>query len=190
MSHEWDAGACHKSRLWRSQSDHSSPKKRTDVHLQPGANFCFSFSFVPSIPHLEVGGGMRWRLCQPVRITFGHVLWLRRTGGSRRNRWEDGEALRGAPDLANTLREMGCGEERTVLTQNQTPCGKTGTCCSLGRRRRGRRRSRWQTWISGGTACGPPCLTGRPRRRRRTSSPDKRCCLETQRQRRSGEQSQ
>lgn len=70
-------------------------------------------------------------------------------------------------------------EEPTVLTQSQTPCGKTGTCCSLVQRRRGRRRSRWQTWIWGGTVCGPPCLTGRPRRRRRTSSQDTRCCLET-----------
>lgn len=70
-------------------------------------------------------------------------------------------------------------EKKKVLTQIQTPCDKRGTCYSLGRRRRGRRRSHWQSLRSASTVYGPLCLKVHPRRRLRTSSPNTQCYLET-----------
>jgi len=72
---------------------------------------------------------------------------------------------------------------RWALTRSRTPCGTRGTCCSPGRRRTGRRRSRSPTWRWAGTVYAPSGPTGRPKRRRQTSSPGTRRCLETERER-------
>lgn len=82
------------------------------------------------------------------------------------------------------MRRIGCKvrkylREKKVLTQSQTTCDKRGTCCSLGQRRRGRRRSHWQSLRSASTVYGPLCLKVHPRRRLRTSSPNTQCYLET-----------
>lgn len=75
-------------------------------------------------------------------------------------------------------RRTGC-KEKKELTQSQTPCDKRGTCCSLGQRMRGRRRSHWQSVRSASTVYGPVYLKVHPRRRLRTSSPNTQCYLET-----------
>lgn len=167
MSDHWDAGTL--SRMWVAKQT-TATLKQTDVHSLSWDNFCkcFCFCFVQSLPTQ----GMRMA-CQPVRITSYHALWLWRTGDSKgtrgRRRDEPSEGLGGQDK-----------EGKRILTQNQTPCGKRGTYCSLGQKRRGRRRSHWQTWISAGTVYGPPCLTGRPRKRLQTSFPDTQCYLERQ----------
>lgn len=128
---------------------------------------------------------MRMGWCQAARIRSCHVFSVWRRKRWQRNQWEDRSGWR------RTRPQRGFGFSRrqcekyskqkkalNQLTQSRTPCGRGGTYCSLGQKRRGRRRSRWQTWISTGTVYGPPCLRGRPKKRLQTSSPDTQCCLD------------
>lgn len=149
------------------------------------ANASVLLCFSPTLPH-ENGADAR-----QFKITSCHVLWLWRRGGGQRSRpgQEDGPACKvESSERRDERQENREGKRLSRLTRSQTPCGRRGTYCSLEQRRRGRRRSRLWTRIWAGTAYGPPCPTGRPKKRLRTSSPDTRCCLERGRQEGHGEE--
>lgn len=180
VSSLWWAGASFLKDVG-SRADHTSAKlcfTELSSFLQT-----FLFCSVSSTPH----SWMRMGWCQAVRIISCHVFSLWRRRRSQGNRWEDRSGWRGTrPQRSFSVSDWwgGCvssAKKRQALnklTQTRTACGRRGTYCSLGRKRRGRRRSHWQTWKSAGTVYGPTCLTGRPKRRLRTSSPDTQCCLE------------